>query len=102
MFLYKLYFVFTIQEKLEKTQAILADKYSKKLLIDRFLETIKFQDDLITGFSPKLFTSIADNVEVFLIREVNVYFKNSQIVGVDVYQFCNCKLQSVKLKSEHF
>jgi len=75
---------FTIQEKLEKTQAILADKYSRKLQIDRFLETLKKQDDLITEFSPKIFISIVDTVEVFSKKEIKVHFKNSEIVVVDL------------------
>ena len=76
---------FAIQEILEKTQAILADKYSRKIQIDRFLETIKTQDDLITEFSPKLFISIVDIVEVFSKKEIKVHFKNGEIVVVDVY-----------------
>lgn len=75
---------FAIQEKLEKTQAILADKYSRKIQIDRFLETIKSQDDLITEFSPKLFISIVDIVEVFSKKEIKVHFKNGEIVVVDL------------------
>ncbi|MCY1152604.1 MAG: recombinase family protein [Sphaerochaetaceae bacterium] len=75
---------FAIQEKLEKTQAILADKYSRKIQIDRFLETIKTQDDLITEFSPKLFISIVDIVEVFSKKEIKVHFKNGEIVVVDL------------------
>ncbi|MDC7251003.1 MAG: recombinase family protein [Sphaerochaetaceae bacterium] len=75
---------FAIQEKLEKTQAILADKYSRKLQIDRFLETIKSQDELVTDFSPKLFTSIVDIVEVFSKKEIKVHFKNGEIVVVDL------------------
>ena len=64
---------------------ILADKYFWKLHIDRFLETIKFQDDLITEFSPKLFILIVDIVEVFSKREIKIHFKNGEIVVVDVY-----------------
>ena len=75
---------FAIQEKLEKTQAILADKYSRKIQIDRFIENLKTQDDLITEFSPKLFTSIVDIVEVFSKKEIKVHFKNDEIVVVDL------------------
>lgn len=65
-----------IQKKHKKTQAILADKYSRKLQIDRFLETLKKQDDLITEFSPNMFISIVDIVEVFSKKEIKVHFKN--------------------------
>ena len=77
---------FAIQEKLEKTQAVLADKYSRKIQIDRFLETIKTHDDLITEFSTKFFTSIVDIVEVFSKKGIKVHFKNGEIVVVDLWR----------------
>ena len=73
-----------IQKKSKKTQAILADKYSRKIQIDSFLETIKSQDELITEFSPKLFISIVDIVEVFSKREIKIHFKNGGVVVVDL------------------
>jgi DNA invertase Pin-like site-specific DNA recombinase len=75
---------FALQEKLEKTQAILSDKNSRKLQIDRFLETIKTQDDLITDFSPEMFTSLIDIVEVFSKKKIKIHFKNGEEVVVDV------------------
>ena len=73
---------FAIQKKLEKTQAILADKYSRKIQINRFIENLKAQDELITKLSPKLFTSIVDIVEVFSKKEIKVYFKNGEKIVV--------------------
>ncbi|MGD1819097.1 MAG: hypothetical protein ACPKOI_04355 [Pleomorphochaeta sp.] len=64
---------------------MVAGKYFRKIHIDRFLETLKVQDDLITEFPPKLFTSIVDIVEVFSKREIKIHFKNGAIVVVDVY-----------------
>ena len=71
-------------KKREKIQVFLADKYSRKIQIDRFIETIKAQDELITKLSPKLFTSIVDIIEVFSKREIKVHFKNGEIVVVDL------------------
>jgi hypothetical protein len=73
-----------IQKKRKKTQAILADKYSRKIQIERFIESIKAQDELITKLSPKLFTSIVDIVEVFSKKEIKVHFKNGEIVIFDL------------------
>jgi hypothetical protein len=75
---------FTLQEKLEKIQIILADKNSRKLQVDRFLETIKVQDDLVTEFSPEMFSSLIDIVEVFSKKEIKIHFKNGEEVVVDL------------------
>jgi site-specific DNA recombinase len=75
---------FALQEKLEKTQTILADKNSRKLQIDRFIETIKSQENLVTDFSPEMFSSLIDIVEVFSKKEIKIHFKSGERVVVNV------------------
>lgn len=62
--------------ELKNIQNEIKDKNIRKIKIKQFLNALKSQEELLTEFSPNLFLSLVDRIEVYSKDEIKVVFKN--------------------------
>ncbi len=65
--------------KLKNLQATIQDKSLRKSKIKQFLKALQSQDKLLTEFSPKLFLSLVDKIEVYSKDNIKVVFKSEKL-----------------------
>lgn len=61
---------------LETVSAALNDKITRRKIMERFLQDLKKQEQLLTDFDPLLWRSLVEYVTVFKENKVDVTFKN--------------------------
>ncbi len=62
--------------ELKSLQSTIQDKTLRKSKIKQFLKTIESQDGILTEFSPNLFLSLVDRIEVYSKDDIKVVLKN--------------------------
>lgn len=62
--------------KLKNLQSTIQDKKNRKSKIKQFLKTLKSQDVILTEFSPNLFLSLVDRIEVYSKDDIKVVFES--------------------------
>ena len=64
--------------KLKSLQSTIQDKTLRKSKIKQFLKTLKSQDVILTEFSPDVFLSLIDRIEVYSKDNIKVDFKSGK------------------------
>ncbi|MFA6619495.1 MAG: recombinase family protein [Candidatus Neomarinimicrobiota bacterium] len=67
---------YSVKEKLDLIQEEIDDKHVRKIKIKKFLKTLEAQNGFLTSFSPEIFKSLVERIEVYSKDEIKVIFKN--------------------------
>lgn len=67
---------YSVKEELEKVQEDINDKHVRRIKVKKFLKSLQAQEEFISEFSPNIFTSLVDRIEVYTKESYKVVFKN--------------------------
>lgn len=68
----------SVLKELKSLQSTIQDKTLRKSKIKQFLNALKSQDEILAEFSPNLFLSLVDIIEVYSKDDIKVVFKNEK------------------------